>query len=287
MSRNAVVTFALRHNIPRINRHHEVYYSRAHIDAIKEKQDKLNPDYYTYAEITEKYGLSKINISYYVNKYDIKRFKQGSRTMVLRSEFDKVYIEHRDGTYTPKKREKKSDLPKKTFVIPEGYYSSEQIAATYHMNRKTICKLCRVNDIPKISHGGFNYYEQLSVDRFFAKYKAADNIKEWIGAEQMEEIYGMSKDARCSFVHRHKIPSRFVYGKVQYSKDHIDIIKSGGFDQREMYYSVAEAMEKYSLRRDDVYNYARYNKIRKMHHGKSMFLLKEDFDKVMAEKSGI
>lgn len=54
-----------------------------------------------------------------------------------------------------------------------------------------------------------------------------------------------------------------------------------------MYYSVTEAMEKYSLRRDDVYNYARYNKIRKMHHGKSMFLLKEDFDKVMAEKSGI
>ena len=107
-----------------------MYYSRAHIDAIKEKQEKLNPDYYTYDEITEKYGLTKINISYYVNKYDIKRFKQGSRTMVLRSEFDKVYIEHRDGTYIPKKREKKSDLPKETFVIPEGYYSSEQIAET-------------------------------------------------------------------------------------------------------------------------------------------------------------
>ncbi len=75
MSRNAVATFALRYNISRINRHHEVYYSRAHIDAIKEKQEKLNPDYYTYDEITEKYGLTKINISYYVNKYDIKRFK--------------------------------------------------------------------------------------------------------------------------------------------------------------------------------------------------------------------
>lgn len=85
-----------------------MYYSRAHINAIKEKQDKLNPDYYTYSEITEKYGLTKINISYYVNKYDITRFKQGSRTMVLRTEFDKVYREHRDGTYTPKKRESKS-----------------------------------------------------------------------------------------------------------------------------------------------------------------------------------
>lgn len=50
-------------------------------------------------------------------------------------------------------------------------------------------------------------------------------------------------------------------------------------------YSVAEAMEKYGLRRDDVYNYTRYNNIRKMHHGKSMFLLIEDFDNVMAEKS--
>ena len=120
MSRNAVVTFALRHNIPRINRHHEVYYSRAHIDAIKEKQDKLNPDYYTYSEITEKYGLTKINISYYVNKYDITRFKQGSRTMVLRTEFDKVYREHRNGTYTPKKRESKSGQQgaERTFYNP-------------------------------------------------------------------------------------------------------------------------------------------------------------------------
>ena len=187
----------------------------------------------------------------------------------------------------PSKRESKSgqQVPKEPFTIPDGYYSSEQIAVTYQMTKKTICRLCRENDIPKISHGGFNYYKQLAVNRFFAKYKAADNIKEWIGAEQMEATYGMSKDARCSFVHRHKIPSRVVYGKVQYSKDHIDIIKNGGFDQREKYYSVAEAMEKYGLRRDDVYNYARYNNIRKIHHGKSMFLLKEDFDKVMAEKS--
>lgn len=207
--------------------------------------------------------------------------------MVLRTEFDKVYREHRDGTYIPKKRESKSgqQIQKEPFTIPDGYYSSEQIAVTYQMTKKTICRLCRENDIPKINHGGFNYYEQLAVNRFFAKYKAADNIKEWIGAEQMEAIYGMSKDARCSFIHRHKIPSRVVYGKVQYSKDHIDIIKNGGFDQREKYYSVAEAIEKYGLRRDDVYNYARYNNIRKMHHGKSMFLLIEDFDNVMAEKS--
>ena len=155
--------------------------------------------------------------------------------MVLRTEFDKVYREHRDGTYIPKsaKANPVSRYKKEPFTIPDGYYSSEQIAVTYQMTKKTICRLCRENDIPKISHGGFNYYKQLAVNRFFAKYKAADNIKEWIGAEQMEATYGMSKDARCSFVHRHKIPSRVVYGKVNTPKDHIDIIKNGGFDQRE------------------------------------------------------
>ena len=51
--------------------------------------------------------MTPINISYYVNQYDIERIKVGSRTMVLRTAFDKVIKEHRDGTYKPKKREKK------------------------------------------------------------------------------------------------------------------------------------------------------------------------------------
>ncbi len=104
----------------------------------------------------------------------------------------------------------------------------------------------------------------------------------------MEEIYGMSKDARCSFVHRHKKSRPVLFmAKSNIQKTISTLSKAEVSTNGEMYYSVAEAMEKYSLRRDDVYNYARYNKIRKMHHGKSMFLLKEDFDKVMAEKSGI
>lgn len=107
MTRAAVVAFAMRHKIPRINRHHEVYYSRVHIDAIKQKGQKLSNEYYTYEEIVLKYHMTPINISYYVNQYDIERIKVGSRTMVLRTAFDKVIKEHRDGTYKPKKREKK------------------------------------------------------------------------------------------------------------------------------------------------------------------------------------
>lgn len=284
MSRSSVVSFAMRHNIPRVNRHHDVYYSRAHVDAIKEKQTKLNPDYYTYAEIERKYGLTTINISYYVNKYDILRFKQGSRTMVLRTEFDRVYREHRDGTYQPKKRESKAK-PKEVFVVPEGYLSAEDIATTYEMTKRTACKICRDNRVPKMSHGGFNYYERLSVERLFEKYKAKDSVKEWMSAEQMETLYGLTPVARRSFAYRHKIPTQMVFGRVQYSRDHIEMVKSGGFDQRENYHSVTEAMEKYALTRDAVYNYCRYNKVRKLHQGNAMYLLREDFDRIMASRN--
>ncbi len=288
MSRASVVSFAMRHNIPRINRHHEVYYSRAHIDAIKENQTKLNPDYYTYDEIKQKYGLSTINTSYYVNTYDIERIKKGSRTLVLRTEFDRVYLEHQDGTYIQKKRKHKekvkSDVPKVP-ETPEGYYSAEQISEMYQMGKKNVWKLCRENNIARIYQGGLTYYEKLAVEHFFDKYKSKTNVKEWISAEVMERDYGMTAQARRSFASRHSIPTRLVYGRVEYSRDHIDMIKNGGFDQRENYYSVVEAMEKFNLRRDSVYNYAKYNKVHKTYFGNSMYLLKEDFDRIMEEKS--
>ena len=82
MTRAAVATFALRYNVPRKNRHHEVYYLKSAIDGAKERGNKIDPNYYTYDDIKEKYGFTTINISYYVNKYDIKRYKDGVRTMV-------------------------------------------------------------------------------------------------------------------------------------------------------------------------------------------------------------
>lgn len=290
MTRAAIVAFALRYNIPRINRHHEVYYSKLHIDTIKEKNTEVDPNYYTFKEIKEKYNITTINVSYYINKYDIDRYKKGSRTFVSRAEFDKVYKEHKDGTY---KKNKQESSPKtitkpqrKESLPPEGYYSAEEIAKMYTMTKQTVCRLARENNIPKINHQRFAYYEKLAVTTFFSKYNSHEDVKEWLSSQEVEEIYHMTPVARRDFTSHHAIPSKLVYGKPYYSKDHIDMVKNGGFDNRENYYSVTEAMEKFQIRRDDVYSYARFNKIRKYYQGNSMYLLKEDFDKIMQEKLG-
>ncbi len=97
MTRSAVTTFVMRNAIPRIKKHHDVYYSRAHFDAARQKMGGFNPEYYSYAEIKDSYGFNRDQIRYYVNKYQIPHKKQGSFTLVLRSGFDFVMKQHMGG----------------------------------------------------------------------------------------------------------------------------------------------------------------------------------------------
>ena len=50
----------------------------------------LNPDWYTYEEISEKYGLTKDQISYTLKNYDVRTEKRGKFTMIYRTDFDKI-----------------------------------------------------------------------------------------------------------------------------------------------------------------------------------------------------
>lgn len=82
--------------------------------------------------------------------------------------------------------------------MPQGYYSAEEIAKMYTMSKKTVCKLARENNIPKINYKGFAYYERLSVTTFFSKYKFQDDVKAWLSGQEIEEIYQMTPNARRS-----------------------------------------------------------------------------------------
>lgn len=77
MSHAAVLSFVTRNKIPRITQGRTVYYSRAHIDTLKGERESIDPNYYTYAEVMEKYHFSKDQISYYVHNYEIDNHKQG------------------------------------------------------------------------------------------------------------------------------------------------------------------------------------------------------------------
>ena len=58
MSHQAVLSFVQRNKIPRITQGRTVYYSRAHVDTIKGEREAVDPNYYTYAEVMEKYHFT-------------------------------------------------------------------------------------------------------------------------------------------------------------------------------------------------------------------------------------
>lgn len=62
----------------------------------------------------------------------------------------------------------------------------------YTIGKRTVCKLARESNIPRINHKGFAYFEKLSVTTFFAKYKSKDDVKEWLTSQQIEDIYQMT-----------------------------------------------------------------------------------------------
>lgn len=291
MTRTNAMSFVTYHKVPRVNRNGKAYYSKIHIDSIKQKGNEVDPDWYTYEEISEKYGLTKDQISYTLKNYDVRTEKRGKFTMIYRTDFDKITqqrmgntkkVENLDGTERvifQAKAQERACPP-----TPEGYYSTEEVAEMFKITIKHVGVMTRENKTPKIALKNFNFYEKKAIDILYnQKHKYAD-INDWITPEEMRDTYKMTHDAVRSFIHRHKIPSKVEYGVTYYSKQHIQALKTGYFEGRERYYSVEEAMKKYGMTKDIVHYYVKRYKVTKVKKGQFMFFRKEEFDRLMEKR---
>ena len=60
-----------------------MYYSKVHIDNFKRKGSEADANWYTYAEIIEKFGFTKDQITKYIHcSNKIKTEKRGKYTMI-------------------------------------------------------------------------------------------------------------------------------------------------------------------------------------------------------------
>lgn len=89
MTRGAVLTFVMRHRVPRVGHDKQTFYSKIHVDKLKGLvANDVSPDFYTIQEIKDKYNLTKDQIGYMVKQYGIKRIRVGSYSHIARNEFD-------------------------------------------------------------------------------------------------------------------------------------------------------------------------------------------------------
>lgn len=88
MTVSAVYCFISEEGIPKMKIGRETLYSKTHVEAAKGLIKKEEPQYYTYAEAMEKYGMTHDQMHHYVKYHNILRVKKGRYTYISRKELD-------------------------------------------------------------------------------------------------------------------------------------------------------------------------------------------------------
>ena len=189
MSHQAVLSFVQRNKIPRIKQGRSVYYSKVHVDTFKGEREKVDPNYYTYSEIMEKYSFSKDQVSYYIHNYDIPNHKHGRFTLVERKAFDRIIKERMETNSLAKEKERREQQPK-TVVVPEGYISVAQIAEKYGVSQKHVTAKTREGKVPKLVIKHFNYYNEEAIEALFNRDPEKFEVPaDYITAEQVAKRF--------------------------------------------------------------------------------------------------
>ena len=128
------------------------------------------------------------------------------------------------------------------------------------------------NNVTKTIIRGKAYFSKSHIDRLFSARKKKPEITEWYSVQDIQSKYGMTLSAIYCLVSKVGIPKRKEGSKVYYSKYHFDVAKGAKSAEDVEFISVSEAMEKYSLTRDQLYHYVKTYKIDKLRCGKHVKL---------------
>lgn len=91
MTLSAIYCLVSKEGIPKKKVGAQTFYSKYHFDLAKGTTEKKEPEYYTYQEAMEKFGLTRDQLYHYMKYHKVTRHKRGKFTYILRSELDAVF----------------------------------------------------------------------------------------------------------------------------------------------------------------------------------------------------
>lgn len=216
-------------------------------------------------------GVTRPTIYGYIKRGELKVIRLGFKYFLKKEDIDKLFntpIEF----HTPTKE--------KAPII--DFYTTAEVKEKYHVNESWIFAIARKHNIPRTFNRGKTYWSKKHIDAYFAKKAPDPDITEWYSTQEMQEKFGMTLSAIYTFAHKNAIPKKKEGIMVYYSKKHIDIAKGIAKPEETMYYTVAEAMEKFNLTRDQLYHYVKWHHVSKVKKGKYTFISRTELDKLLA-----
>ena len=234
--------------------------------------DFKDKEYLSFKEAATLLGLSKQAIYKMVYAGKLQAFRISSRLSFIRKGNIDRMLEARP--YEQRQ-------PKDTIPITD-FYTTAEVKEKYHVNESWIFVVAKKNNIPRTFNRGKTYWSKKHMDAYFAKKAPNPDITEWYSTQEMQEKFSMTLSAIYCFASKNAIPKKKEGIIVYYSKKHVDIAKGIAAPEEPQYYTVAEAMEKFNLTRDQLYHYAKYHNIHKVKKGKYTLISKLELDKLLA-----
>lgn len=223
---------------------------------------RRDKDYLTPTQAADLLGIGRMSIYRYIRNGKIKVVRFERKTLISKADIQAMF-----DFLTPKETEQTESAEKKSKSISD-FYTRADIREKYGVKDSWIYKVVAENNVPKTILRGKAYFSKSHIDRLFSARKENLEITEWYSVEDIQSKYGMTLSAIYSLVSKIGIPKHKEGQKVYYSKYHFDVAKGAKSAEDVEFISVAEAMEKYLLTRDQLYHYVKTYKITKLRCGK-------------------
>lgn len=217
-------------------------------------------------------GVSRRSVYNYLAANSIPCFQFKGKTLISRASLNALF----DGSHLYELRPQKEKKP-----ITE-FYTTKEVLEKFGISNSWLFKAAKENNFPKTTRQGKTLWSKAHIDWFFAKQQPKEEITEWYTAAEIQERYGMTLSAIYNLVSKERIPKKKIGCEARYSKKHFDIAKGVAVADEPEYYTMAEAMGKFNMTRDQLYHYIKTYGITKVKTGRTIKISKQELDNLFA-----
>ena len=189
------------------------------INGIEPIMDLQHQEYLTFSKAAILMGCTRQYIYKLVANGKLKASRLSSRmAFVRKADIEKMFEGNPYKRVIPYGKRKPSCKPKTTNKQEPtkgkeenevlDYYSGEEVMSIYKVKKSWLYTSARRNKIPMCRIAGKNYYSKRHIDVFFGTAVDIHSITEWVTADDVEEVFSMSKSALRAYTYRHKIPTK-------------------------------------------------------------------------------
>ena len=234
-------------------------------------KDLEHREFFNPIEAAKLLGISRATIYRHLADETIKAVQFKGKTLIRRKDIDTLF----ENTTAYNKR-----LPKDKAPITE-FYTTAEVKEKYNVVDSWIFVVAKKHNIPRTFNRGKTYWSKKHIDNYFSEKAANPEITEWYTVQEIQEKFNMTLAAIYVLASKNAIPKKKEGIMVSYSQKHFDIAKGVAQPDEPQYYTVAEAMAKFNLTRDQLYHYAKYHNIPRVKVGKYVKISRPELDHLL------